>query len=68
MTYRGGRLRFGKLTMNDTDMQLIDMNPQDPFDFYLEHYKEQLVAGYTKTTPAFGLRVFMPDYDKLKKK
>ncbi len=68
MTYRGGRLRFGKLTMDDTDMQLIDMNPQDPFDFYLEHYKEQLVAGYTKTTPAFGLRVYMRDYDKLKKK
>ena len=68
MTYRGGRLRFGKLTMDDTDMELIDMNPQDPFDFYLSHYKEQLVAGYTKTTPAFGLRVFMPDYNKLKKK
>jgi hypothetical protein len=68
MTYRGGRLRFGKLTMNDTDMQLIDISPQDPFDFYLQHYKEQLVAGYTKTTPAFGLRVFMPDYDKLPKK
>jgi hypothetical protein len=68
MTYRGGRLRFGKLTMDDTDMVLIDMDPRDPFDFYLSHYKEQLVAGYTKTTPAFGLRVFMPDYDKLKKR
>lgn len=65
MTYRGGRLRFGKLTMDDTDMVLMDMDPQDPFDFYLSHYKEQLVAGYTKTTPAFGLRVFMRDYNKL---
>lgn len=68
MTYRGGRLRFGKLTMNDTDMDLIDMEQQDPFDFYLARYKEQLVAGYTKTTPAFGLRVFMPDYNKLPRK
>ena len=68
MTYRGGRLRFGKLTMDDTDMQLIDMDQRDPFDFYLDHYKEQLVAGYTKTTPAFGLRVFMRDYGKLRKK
>lgn len=68
MTYQGGRLRFGKLTMNDTDMVLIDMDPRDPFDFYLVHYKDQLVAGYTKTTPAFGLRVFMPDYNKLRKK
>src|SRR5579871_4596243 len=68
MTYRGGRLRFGKLTMDDTDMALIDMDPRDPFDFYLSHYKQQLVAGYTKTTPAFGLRVFMRDYNKLGKK
>ena len=68
MTYRRGRLRFGKLTMNDTDMDLIDMDQQDPFDFYLAGYREQLVAGYTKTTPAFGLRVFMPDYDKLRGK
>ncbi len=68
MTYRGGRLRFGKLTMDDTDLQLIDMDQRDPFDFYLAYYKEQLVAGYTKTTPTFGLRVFMLDYNKLGKR
>jgi len=67
MAYRGNRLKFGKLTMENTDMVLIDPDPRDPFDFYLDHYKDQLVAGYTKTTPAFGLRVFMVDYGKLKK-
>lgn len=67
MAYRGNQLRFGKLTMTDTDMILIDMGPKDPFDFYLDHYKEQLVAGYTRETPNFGLRVFMPDYNKLKR-
>lgn len=51
--------------MSDTDMTLIDMDPKDPFDFYLDHYKEQLVAGYTKETAGFGLRVFMRDYNKL---
>jgi hypothetical protein len=65
MSYRGAQLRFGKLTMNDTDLILIDMNPEDPFDFYLTHYKDQLVAGYTKTTPTFGLRSYFRDYDKL---
>ena len=65
MAYRGNRLQFGKLTMNDTDMVLIDPDPRDPFDFYLDHYKEQLVAGYSKTTDSFGLRVFMLDYNKL---
>jgi hypothetical protein len=66
MAYQGAQLRFGKLTMSDTDLILIDMDSQDPFDFYLDHYKEQLVAGYTKTTPAFGLRVYMRDFNKLR--
>jgi hypothetical protein len=65
MAYRGAQLRFGKLTMNDTDLTLIDLDPQDPFDFYLDHYKDQLVAGYTKTTPSFGLKSYFRDYNKL---
>jgi hypothetical protein len=65
MAYRGHALRFGKLTMNDTDMILIDMDPRDPFDFSLDRYREQLSAGYTKITPQFGLRVYMRDLAKL---
>lgn len=65
MSYHGNTLRFGKLTMSDTDMILIDMDPRDPFDFYLDHYKEQLAAGYAKITPNFGLRVYVKDYNKL---
>ena len=65
MAYRGGQLRFGKLTMSDTDLILIDMDPEDPFDFYLAHYQDQLVAGYTKSTPSFGLRAYFRDYNKL---
>ena len=65
MAYKNNRLRFGKLVMNDVDLILIDMDPNDPFDFYLEHYKEQLAAGYSKTTLDSGLRVFMKDFNKL---
>ncbi len=65
MAYRGNRLQFGKLLMHDTDMILIDMDPNDPFDFFLDHYKEQLSAGYTKITLQFGLRVFMKDFNKM---
>ena len=67
MAYRGGVLKFGKLTMNDTDMRLIDANPTDPFDFFPDHYQDQLVAGYSKTTKSGGLLVYMPDYDKSSK-
>jgi hypothetical protein len=65
MAYRGAQLRFGKLTMSDTDLILIDLDPQDPFDFYLNHYKEQLAAGYTKNTLSSGLRSYFRDYNKL---
>jgi hypothetical protein len=65
MYYRGGVLRFGKLTMTDTDMELIDQRPQDPFDFFQDRYIEQLVAGYSKNTKARGLKVYMPDYRTL---
>ena len=65
MAYKNNRLRFNKLVMNDVDLVLIDMDPNDPLDFYLEHYKEQLSAGYTKTTLDSGLRVFIKDFNKL---
>lgn len=67
MAYRGNKLQFGKLLMSDTDLLLIDPAPKDPFDFYLDRYKDQLVAGYSKTTPSFGLNVYMVDFNKLKK-
>jgi hypothetical protein len=68
MAYRGNKLQFGKLLMTDTDLVLIDPAPKDPFDFYLDRYKDQLVAGYSKTTPSFGLNVYMVDFNKLKQK
>ena len=67
MAYRGGILRFGRLTMNNVDMWLIDADPTDPFEFFPDHYNEQLVAGYSKTTASGGLRVYMPDYGKISK-
>jgi len=68
MAYHGNRLQFGKLVMHDADMVLIDPDPRDPFDFFLDRYKDQLVAGHTRITPAFGLRVYMVDFNKLKRK
>jgi hypothetical protein len=67
MSFRGNRLRFGKLTMSDVDMILIDMDPADPFDFFLDHYKDQIAAGYSKISLNSALRIFVRDFDKLKK-
>jgi len=62
----GGSIRFGKLTMSDADMQLIDADPRTPFDFFPAHYEAQLVAGYSRNTPRKGLQVFMPDYSRVR--
>ena len=68
MAYRGGVLKFGRLTMTDTDMRLVDADPSDPFDFSPDHYKDHLVSGYSKTTASGGLVVYMPDFSKISKK
>jgi hypothetical protein len=65
MFYRGRVLRFGKLTMTDADLQIVDGDPSDPFDFYLAHLNEQLVAGESRNQRDFGLLTVMPDYSDL---
>ena len=65
MAFKNNRVRLGKLVMNDTDLILIDMDQNDPLDFFLDHYKEQIMAGYSKLTPGSGLRVYIKDYNKL---
>jgi len=66
MAFRHSDMQFGKLTMHDADLIMIDMEPRDPFDFFLDHYQDQLVAGYTKSTPQYGLRAYTRDYNKLR--
>lgn len=63
--FSGSDIRFGKLTMTGADLQLIDEDPKDSFDFFPARYNQQLVAGYSKNTPSGGLRTYMPDYSDL---
>jgi hypothetical protein len=63
--FSGSSIRFGKLTMAGSDLQLIDADERDAFDFYPAKYDAQLVAGYSKNTPAKGLKTYMPDYNDL---
>jgi len=61
MLYRGGTLHFTKLYMPNAEMLVVDMNQESPFDFDNPNYTRQLIAGYSKTLPSFGLEVWMPD-------
>ncbi len=66
MYFHGGTLRFGKLTMAGTDLEIVDADPSNAFDYALDRYQEHLVQGHSNTTPADGLIVVMPDVRKLK--
>ena len=68
MFFRKGVLKFGKLTMEDTDLLIVDAEPRDPFDFFLDQYNTQLVAGYEKNTVDHGLIVMMPDFSRVRGK
>jgi hypothetical protein len=65
MAFKGNQVRFGKLTMDDADVAVIDLDPADPLDWFQDRYKDQLVAGYSKITPAMGLRAYVKDFGKL---
>ena len=63
--FRGGQLRFGKLTMDDTDLLIHDADEHDPLDLYFPEYNRQLVAGHSSNLPNYGLRTWMVDYAKV---
>jgi len=60
--FRGGHLRFGRLEMTDTQLQILDLDPSDPFDLFLAEYNKQLVAGYSRNRPNLSLQAFFPDF------
>jgi len=65
MFFEGGTLHFGKLLMLDAEMQIVDLRPTGFFNFDLDKYKDQLVAGYERTLPSMGLEVYMLGLEKL---
>ena len=62
-----GTLDFGKLTMHQVDLTMVDVSDDAWFDLDLNNYQTQLVNGYTRMTPNAGLQIFMPDLDTLPK-
>lgn len=62
MYFHGGTVRFGKLTMGNTELEIVSARRQDWLDFDLDHYNDQLTTGCAKTTPSFALIVSVPDY------
>ena len=61
LKFTGGTLNFGKLTMHDVDLTMIDATRDAWFDLDLINYQAQLVHGYSRITKGAGLEIFMPD-------
>ena len=51
--------------MDNTDLTILDMDPDDPLDWSQDSYREQLVQGYAQVNEDFGLRAYVKDYSKL---
>jgi hypothetical protein len=64
--HRNGVLRFGKLTMDDADLQIVGDRRGGYFEFFQREYQKQLVAGYSKNTAANGLVAHMADYSRFR--
>ena len=58
----GGTVRFGRLFMVGTNLQIADAHPQEPFEFYLQYYDNQLAAGYSRSHLDDSLTTYMPDF------
>ena len=65
MSFQGNPVRLGKLTMQNTDLTVLSLDSDDPIDWSQDHYRDQLVAGYSKITPNFGLRAYAKNFAKL---
>jgi len=66
MTY-AERACVGKPNDVHADMILIDMNPKDPFDFFLDHYKDQMVSRVFQNYPGrMACGSIMPDFNQVR--
>lgn len=61
--FRGGTMKFGLLTMSPVDLELVPLKPEreKSFEFSVDQYYQQLVAGYSKSLANKGLLVYMAD-------
>jgi hypothetical protein len=62
LSFKGGTMRFGRLTMSDTDLEIVGEAPERALEFSVPHHRGQLVAGYAKSKTNGGLVMHVPDY------
>ena len=61
--FHGGTMKFALLAMSPVNLELVPLKPDSEkwFEFSVDQYYRQLVAGYSKSLPNKGLLVYMAD-------
>jgi hypothetical protein len=61
--FRGGTMKFALLTMSPVSLELVPLKPDlhKRFEFAVDQYYQQLVAGYSKSLPNKSLLVYLAD-------
>ncbi|MCR9144868.1 MAG: hypothetical protein NXI24_21700 [bacterium] len=57
-----GAVKFGKLRMIDTRLQMVDTDPGDRFDFYAKKYHQQLIRSDIRILMDQSVVARVPDY------
>jgi hypothetical protein len=58
-----GNIKFAKLIMYEANLQMVDRDQDDYFEFYLARYFSVLNRGYAMILPDQSVKVIMHDYD-----
>lgn len=62
---QGGSTRFGRLGMINSQVQVVDQNPANPFQFSLLHYQDYLPKSNVQLQPNGSVKVTMADHGNL---
>lgn len=65
LSYAGGTVVQGKLTIRDTAITLIDLDTTDPLRLAIDKVSAQMAAGFLKIDESGAMTIFMPDADQL---
>ena len=57
-----GDVKFGKLRMIDTRLQMVDTDPSDRFDFFARNYHQQLIRSDIRIGMDRSVVARVPDY------
>lgn len=65
VSYTGGTVAQGKLTIRDASIKLVDADTTDPLRLNVETVRAQIAAGYVKISESGSMTIVVPDADEL---